>query len=57
MSSREFQPTELWGAYVPGELARRHDASVDEETNDADVAYARVPASEPVPYRDGWLRD
>jgi uncharacterized cupin superfamily protein len=55
MSSREFQPTESWGAYVPDELARRHDASVDEETSDAEVAYERVPASEPVPYREGWL--
>jgi uncharacterized cupin superfamily protein len=54
-SSREFQPTEGWGAYVPDEAARRHGASVDELTNEAEVAYARVPASEPARYREGWL--
>jgi hypothetical protein len=37
------------------EAARRHGASPDEETQDADVAYARFPKSEPTRYRDGWL--
>ena len=54
-SSREFQPTERWGAYVPDDVARRYGASVDEETNDEDVAYADTPASEPTRYREGWL--
>jgi Cupin domain len=30
-----------WGAYTVDEAALRHDAGVEEETNDADVAYAR----------------
>ncbi len=28
---------------------------VEEETTDADVAYARFPEREPTRYRDGWL--
>ena len=37
------------------EVARRHDASVEEDTMDGGVAYAAVPAREPTAYRDGWL--
>ena len=36
-------------------VARRHAACAEEETQDADVAYAAVPKPEPTPYRDGWL--
>ncbi|MGH3037616.1 MAG: cupin domain-containing protein [Gaiellaceae bacterium] len=43
------------GAYTVDEVALRHGAGVEEETNDADVAYARFPDSEPTHYRDGWL--
>jgi hypothetical protein len=39
------------------EVAIRHGAGVDEETQDAEVAYARVPKSERMRYRDGWLPD
>jgi hypothetical protein len=35
--------------------ALRHGAGVEEETNDADVAYARFPESAPRRYRDGLL--
>ncbi|HXV59016.1 MAG TPA: cupin domain-containing protein [Gaiellaceae bacterium] len=42
------------GGYVADETARRHGASVEEDTADADVAYARFPESEPTPY-GGWL--
>jgi uncharacterized cupin superfamily protein len=55
MSSRQFQATERWGAYVPNEVAGRHGASVDEETADAEIAYRDVPDSEPSAYREGWL--
>jgi uncharacterized cupin superfamily protein len=42
----------------PGdELAKRHGASVDEDTLDGGVAYAAVPAREPAAYREGWLPD
>jgi uncharacterized cupin superfamily protein len=44
-----------WGAYTVDEVALRHGAGVEEETNDADVAYARFPESKPTRYRDGWL--
>ena len=44
-----------WGAYTVDETARRHGAGVDEETNDAKVAYARFSELEPTRYRDGWL--
>jgi uncharacterized cupin superfamily protein len=55
MSSRENQAYGPYGAYTVDELALRHGAGVDEETQDADVAYARAPESEPTRYRDGWL--
>jgi hypothetical protein len=38
------------------EVALRHGASVEEDVQDADVAYAGVPPSKPTRYRDGWLR-
>ena len=44
-----------WGAYTVDEAALRHRAGVDEETTDADVAYASWPDDEPTRYRDGWL--
>jgi quercetin dioxygenase-like cupin family protein len=44
-----------WGAYTVDEAAIRHGAGVEEETNDAAVAYARFPDLEPTRYRDGWL--
>jgi uncharacterized cupin superfamily protein len=37
------------------EVAKRHGASVEEDTTDGDVAYATVPRREPSAYRDGWL--
>jgi uncharacterized cupin superfamily protein len=44
-----------WGAYTVDEAALRHGAGVEEETNDAAVAYARFPELELTRYRDGWL--
>ena len=37
------------------EVAKRHGASVDQETMDGGVAYESVPPREPTAYRDGWL--
>lgn len=54
MSSREFQTGE-WGAYTSNEVAERHGISVEEETSDTEVAYARFPKSRPTRYREGWL--
>jgi uncharacterized cupin superfamily protein len=39
------------------EVAKRYGASVEEDTADGDVAYARVPGREPTAYREGWLPD
>jgi len=44
-----------WGAYTVDEAATRHRAGVEEETTDADVAYASWPDDEMTRYRDGWL--
>jgi gentisate 1,2-dioxygenase len=44
-----------WGAYTVDQVALRHGAGVEEETNHADVAYARFPERQPSRYRDGWL--
>jgi uncharacterized cupin superfamily protein len=41
--------------FTVDEVARRHDASVEEGTTDGGVAYASVPPRKPTAYRDGWL--
>jgi uncharacterized cupin superfamily protein len=43
------------GAYTVDEAALRHGAGVEEETSDADRAYARFPDPKPTAYRKGWL--
>ena len=50
-----LQGTPDWGAYTVDEVALRHRAGVEEETSDADKAYARFPDPEPTRYREGWL--
>ena len=42
-------------AYTVDEAALRHGAGVEEETEDAAVAYARFPEPVPTRYREGWL--
>jgi uncharacterized cupin superfamily protein len=37
------------------DVARRHGASVEENTTDGSVAYASVPSRAPTAYREGWL--
>ena len=37
------------------EAARRHGASVHEDTTDPGAAYGPVPPRRPAAYRDGWL--
>jgi uncharacterized cupin superfamily protein len=46
-----------WGAYTVDDTAVRHGAGVEEETTDADIAYARFPKPVPTRYRDGLLPD
>ena len=55
-SSRENQATGPWGAYTVDEAALRHGACAEEEPQVAELAYARVPKSEPSRHREGWLR-
>ena len=55
IGAREHMAGTNWGAYTVDEVALRHGAGVEEETNDAELAYARFPKSEPTRYRDGWL--
>jgi uncharacterized cupin superfamily protein len=47
----------VWGGYAVDEVARRHDVSVERETNDAREAYAQLPRRGHARYRDGWLPD
>jgi uncharacterized cupin superfamily protein len=41
--------------YPRSELALRHGAGVEEETDSPDKAYEPFPEAVPTPYRDGWL--
>jgi uncharacterized cupin superfamily protein len=55
IGARERATEERWGAYTVDELARRHGAGVEEETSDADVAYAPFGAARFVRYPEGLL--
>ena len=46
---------EEWGAYTVDAAAAAHNASVEEETADPGLAYARFPQRRPTKYQDGWL--
>jgi len=46
-----------WGAYTVEPAARRHNAGVERETNEAKEAYAGLPRREPARFREGWLPD
>ena len=41
--------------FTVDDVAKRHGASVEEDTMDGGVAYASVPHREPTAYSDGWL--
>ena len=47
------QPDSL--GFPADEVAKRHGASVEEDTLDGGVAYAELPPREPSACRDGWL--
>jgi uncharacterized cupin superfamily protein len=55
VGAREHQAGADWGGYTVDEVALRHGAGVEEETTDADEAYAKFPDSVSTRYRDGWL--
>lgn len=54
MSSREFMATPEWGGYTADPAALRHNAAVEEDTTDQEVAYARFGDPVPTKYGD-WL--
>ena len=55
VGARAHQTREDWGAYPYSDVAMRHNAGAERETDDPKEAYARFPAREPSRYRDGWL--
>jgi uncharacterized cupin superfamily protein len=55
IGAREHGHGDSWGGYTVDEVALRHGVGVEEETSDAELAYARFPEPEPTRYRDGWL--
>jgi uncharacterized cupin superfamily protein len=54
IGAREHAWTD-WGAYTVDEVALRHGAGVEEETDSPERAYARFPDPVPTRYREGWL--
>jgi uncharacterized cupin superfamily protein len=44
-----------WGGYTVDEVARRHGASVEQETNEPPKAYAGLTRRQPTRYRPEWL--
>jgi uncharacterized cupin superfamily protein len=46
-----------WGAYTVDDAALRRGAGVDEETSDANRAYAQFGPSRQGRYQEGWLPD
>jgi uncharacterized cupin superfamily protein len=55
IGAREHQTGAGWGGYTVDEVALRHGAGVEQETTDAEQAYAGFPPREPTGYREGWL--
>ena len=51
--AHDGQPESL--GFTVDEAAKRHGASVEEDTLDGGAAYASVPPRQPTAYRDGWL--
>jgi uncharacterized cupin superfamily protein len=54
VGARVLSITDDWGGYVPDEASARHNASVAEESTDAETAYDEVGHRAPARY-DGWL--
>jgi uncharacterized cupin superfamily protein len=57
VGSREHSDEPDSIGFPADDVAKHHGASVEEDTTDGGVAYARVPPREPTAYRDGWLPD
>jgi len=57
VGARDLSTGPEWGGYTVDEAALRHHAGVEQETTNADEAYARFGPREPARYREGWLPD
>jgi hypothetical protein len=57
VGARDHQDGPDWGAYPLDEIAARHSAAAEEETNDPHVAYGRFEPGRSAPYRAGLLPD
>ena len=55
IGARDHQRGSDWGAYPYSDVAMKYDASAEEETTDADFAYARFPDRQPGEFREDWL--
>jgi uncharacterized cupin superfamily protein len=55
LGARQNQAGPDWGGYPYSEVAMKHDASAEEETNDPAVAYARFPRRKEGEFRPDWL--
>ncbi len=55
IGAREHQEGPDWGAYPLSEVAMKHDASAEKETNDPKVAYARFPQRQEGEFPEGCL--
>jgi uncharacterized cupin superfamily protein len=55
IGAQEHQDGPDWGLYPVNEVALRRGVGVEQETNDAEVAYARFGERRWTRYRPGWL--
>jgi uncharacterized cupin superfamily protein len=55
VGAREHQVAAGWGGYTVDAAALRHGAGVQQETTEAEEAYARFPERTLTRYRQGWL--
>jgi uncharacterized cupin superfamily protein len=57
VGARAHQDGSGWGGYTVDEVAQRHGAGVEQETTDAQEAYAGLTKRDSTRYREGWLPD
>jgi uncharacterized cupin superfamily protein len=57
VGARQHQESADWGGYTVDEVALRHGAGVQQETTQAEEAYARFPDRQPTSCPEGGLPD
>jgi uncharacterized cupin superfamily protein len=57
VGARQHQEGPDWGGYTVDEVAQRHGAGVEKETNEPKEAYAPFTRRQHSRYREGWLPD